>query len=112
MPEWITPLLWPVWWRPTPGSFSSTQRYAFGLRSRIASAVASPTIPPPPTATSKESSPPRIPSPGPPPWWEASGAIVIVEPLATVAPSAGDVIVTDGGVVSGVGDGDGDGLGS
>src|SRR3990170_4979716 len=64
MPEWITPLLWPGWGGRTPGSFSSTQRYAFGLRSRIASAVASPTIPPPTTATSNESSTPRILSPG------------------------------------------------
>src|SRR4029077_11562340 len=52
MPEWITPLLWPVWWRPTSASFSTTTSPQPGKASCNDSAVARPTIPPPITQKS------------------------------------------------------------
>src|SRR6266436_897216 len=52
MPEWMTPLLWPVWWAAICGSFSSSSSRRRGWASVRASAVARPTMPPPTTATS------------------------------------------------------------
>src|SRR5919106_5657661 len=52
MPEWMTPLLWPVWWRPSSASFSQSTSFSAGNLSRSARAVASPTMPPPMMATS------------------------------------------------------------
>src|SRR5215208_4742978 len=48
----MTPLLWPVWWRPIDDSFSSTANLSPGRRFRRSRAVARPTIPPPTTTTS------------------------------------------------------------
>src|SRR5581483_1698351 len=45
----MTPLLWPVWWRPHAASFSRMTTGAPGSASRTARAVANPTIPPPTT---------------------------------------------------------------
>ena len=42
MPEWITPLLWPVWWRPTSASFSTTTSSQPGNASSSDTAVAKP----------------------------------------------------------------------
>src|SRR6185437_2200705 len=53
MPEWMTPLLWPLWWRAISGSFSSTARRSWGKRRVASMAVAKPTIPPPITRRSK-----------------------------------------------------------
>src|SRR5512146_1994989 len=53
MPEWMTPLLWPLWWRAISGSFSSTARRNWGKRLVASMAVDRPTIPPPITRTSK-----------------------------------------------------------
>ena len=52
MPEWMTPLLWPVWCVPSSDSFSQSTSYSEGKRSSSARAVASPTMPPPMIATS------------------------------------------------------------
>src|SRR5690554_6538361 len=52
MPEWITPLLWPVWWAAQRSSFSTTTMRAAGWRRPRAIAVDRPTMPPPRTATS------------------------------------------------------------
>src|SRR5438093_7496229 len=52
MPEWMTPLLWPVWWVPSSASFSQRTRWSEGVRSSSARAVASPTMPPPMMAMS------------------------------------------------------------
>src|SRR6266436_5374796 len=52
MPEWMTPLLWPVWWAAICGSFSSSSSRRRGWASVRASAVARPTMPPPTTARS------------------------------------------------------------
>src|SRR5712691_78479 len=46
MPEWMTPLLWPVWCEAIFASFSSMIRRRRGLASVRASAVARPTMPP------------------------------------------------------------------
>src|SRR3954447_14230506 len=53
MPACTTPLEWPVWWRATSSSFSSTAILAFGSRRRSSRAVASPRIPAPITAVSQ-----------------------------------------------------------
>jgi len=50
-PEWITPLLLPVWGSSFVSASSTTRRAVFCRA--IAIAVASPTIPPPTMATSK-----------------------------------------------------------
>src|SRR5215203_2143256 len=56
----MTPLLRPVWWRASAGSFSSTATEIPGNRSVICIAVESPTMPPPITARSKSAiHPPR-----------------------------------------------------
>src|SRR5215470_7646791 len=52
MPEWMTPLLWPVWWAPSWGSLSSRVRRRRGYASVRPRAVPSPTMPPPMTARS------------------------------------------------------------
>src|SRR5688572_4286784 len=52
MPEWITPLLWPVWCVATPDSFSSTTTPSLGRRVSKRYAVASPTMPAPTMTTS------------------------------------------------------------
>src|SRR6187200_844026 len=52
MPAWITPLEWPVWWRPSVGSASSRQRRAPGCRASSSRAMARPRMPPPTTAKS------------------------------------------------------------
>src|SRR3954449_11149368 len=52
MPAWITPLEWPVWWKPTSSSFSSTATRRSGSRRVSSRAAASPRIPAPTTATS------------------------------------------------------------
>src|SRR6266852_882544 len=52
MPEWMTPLLWPVWCIPSFDSLSRMTIRALGARSSSARAVASPMIPPPTIATS------------------------------------------------------------
>ena len=52
MPEWMTPLLWPVWWRPTSVSFSTTTSSQPGSSSSNDTAVARPTMPPPITQKS------------------------------------------------------------
>src|SRR5262245_12219537 len=52
MPEWMTPLLCPVWCVPSSDSFSQMTRDSEGTRSSNARAVARPTIPPPMIATS------------------------------------------------------------
>jgi len=54
--EWMTPLLRPVWWLASSGSFSSTRTPAPGRRSSSRQAVERPTIPPPTTATSNRGS--------------------------------------------------------
>src|ERR671921_352932 len=57
----MTPLLRPVWWRASAGSFSSTATEIPGNRSVICIAVDSPTMPPPITARSKSAiDPPRL----------------------------------------------------
>src|SRR3972149_6148390 len=53
MPEWMTPLVRPVWCAATRSSFSRTTTRAPGWRSSNAIAVARPTIPPPTTAMSQ-----------------------------------------------------------
>src|SRR3954447_20103791 len=52
MPAWITPLEWPVWWKPTSSSFSSTATRRSGARRVSSRAAARPRIPAPTTATS------------------------------------------------------------
>ena len=52
MPEWITPLLWPVWWVASSASFSQITSDSEGKRSSSPRAVARPTMPPPMIATS------------------------------------------------------------
>src|SRR5215510_10770991 len=52
MPEWMTPLLCPVWCVPSSDSFSQITRESEGKRSSNARAVARPTMPPPMIATS------------------------------------------------------------
>src|SRR3954452_10374584 len=52
MPPWITPLLWPVWWKPTSGSRSSTTTRWSGWRASSSRAVARPRMPAPTTTTS------------------------------------------------------------
>src|SRR4051794_15266054 len=53
MPAWITPLLRPVWCRPTSCSFSSTQTLSPGRRISSSRATASPRMPAPTTARSQ-----------------------------------------------------------
>src|SRR4051794_37932882 len=53
MPACTTPLEWPVWWRATPSSFSSTAILAFGSRWSSSRAVARPRMPAPITAVSQ-----------------------------------------------------------
>src|SRR5690242_21834500 len=66
MPEWMTPLLCPVWWAAIRGSFSSTISRRRGWASVRASAVARPTMPPPTIARSALwVTAERIPSPPP-----------------------------------------------
>src|SRR6185436_16637605 len=64
MPEWTTPLLRPLAWRPGPASFSSTAMRAAGQRRRSACATERPTMPAPITAKStcggSEVSVPRV----------------------------------------------------
>src|SRR6266852_3623018 len=73
MPEWMTPLLWPVWWAAICGSFSSSSSRRRGWASVRASAVASPTMPPPTTARSALwITAERIPPPSPL-WGEGRG---------------------------------------
>src|SRR5437879_5632386 len=52
MPEWITPLLWPLWCAPTTGSLSITASRVWGRRSSSSRAAARPTMPAPTTTTS------------------------------------------------------------
>src|SRR4051812_16049069 len=52
MPAWTTPLLCPVWCRPTSGSRSSTHSDRPGWRSSTSRATARPTMPPPTTRRS------------------------------------------------------------
>src|SRR5262245_58173470 len=52
MPEWMTPLLCPVWCVASSDSFSQITRESEGVRSSNARAVARPTMPPPMIATS------------------------------------------------------------
>src|SRR2546423_6079640 len=52
MPAWMTPLLWPVWCRPTSASFSSTATRRSGCLLASSRAAARPTIPAPTIATS------------------------------------------------------------
>ena len=52
MPEWMTPLLWPVWCAANPFSFSTTPTVSLGKRWVSSIAVAMPNIPPPTTAMS------------------------------------------------------------
>src|SRR3954465_4250066 len=52
MPAWTTPLEWPVWWKPTSSSFSSTATRRSGARRVSSRAAARPRIPAPTTATS------------------------------------------------------------
>src|SRR5256885_448448 len=52
MPAWITPLLWPVWWKPTSLSLSRTRSERSGCRRLSSRATARPTIPAPTTARS------------------------------------------------------------
>src|SRR6185369_15307210 len=51
-PLWITPELWPVWWRPTESCLSMTMIRDPGRRRSTSRATASPTIPAPTTARS------------------------------------------------------------
>src|SRR6266540_246007 len=53
MPEWMTPLLCPVWCAAIVASLSRMTSRALGERSDSASAVARPTMPPPMIATSE-----------------------------------------------------------
>src|SRR5712671_1196300 len=76
MPEWMTPLLWPVWWAAICGSFSSRSSRRRGWASVRASAVASPTMPPPTTARSALwITAERIPPPSPL-WGGAGGGVL------------------------------------
>src|SRR3954471_2708559 len=52
MPAWTTPLLWPVWWKPTSGSFSSTATRRSGCLLMSSRAAARPRIPAPTMAKS------------------------------------------------------------
>src|SRR5215472_229093 len=52
MPEWITPLLWPVWCAPMRASLSTSANRRPGRRRSNSRALASPTIPAPTTTTS------------------------------------------------------------
>ena len=52
MPEWMTPLLWPLWCEASWLSFSSTTTRVPGRLRTTARAVARPTIPPPATTRS------------------------------------------------------------
>src|SRR3954447_25309315 len=60
MPACTTPLEWPVWWRATSSSFSSTAILAFGSRRRSSRAVASPRMPAPITAVSQRAGGGRV----------------------------------------------------
>src|SRR3989338_3235559 len=76
MPEWMTPLLWPVWWAATRGSLSSTTTRARGCRSLRATAVASPTMPAPMMAMSADRISPGSIARGPSPERERDRAVV------------------------------------
>src|SRR3990172_2081147 len=76
MPEWMTPLLCPVWWAATRGSLSSTTSRARGCRSVRATAVASPTMPAPTMAMSADRDTPRSIARGPSLEGERDRAVV------------------------------------
>jgi hypothetical protein len=52
MPEWMTPLLCPLWWAAIRRSFSTTATRRPGRRASSSRALARPTMPAPITTTS------------------------------------------------------------
>ena len=90
MPAWTTPLLRPVWWWATSGSFSRTVTATSSPMPVMRWARATPTMPPPTIPTRRLTGPPPRGSPDPSvrsPWPAVYGSAVAASPEHAVGPT-------------------------